>query len=618
MNNLIKSYLAQGSLIEAAECATALIDRDSLSLLELVEIAEVLGRAGHSANLIALYKNWLARSSDGNKFIAFFNLGVLLADSGDHAAAAECCRSALDIKPDFIQARINLGRQLESLGQIPQAVLVWQETVDLLGSVSGTSTEHLVLTLNNMGRVLEQAGHYHEAESALAKSLHVRPDQPDVIQHWVHLRQKQCKWPVYQASQDVSAHAMLTATSPLAMLSQADDPALQLLASRTFVQRKLTLREDNLAAGKSYRHKKLRIGYLGGNLCVHAVGLLLADIFEHQDHGRFESFAFCYSPEDGTAYRQRLLASFDHVERVGPLTDVQLAQKILECEIDVLVDLHGLSDGVRAGVLALRPAPVQVTYLGFIGPTALPYLDYVVADRFSLPENLLPYFSEKPLYLPQALLPLSKRQYQGATRTRAEFGLPEKGFVFANFNNTYKMNAAMFGSWMRILSGTDGSVLWLLDDKADTTNNLRREAEKYGVSRDRLIFAGRVAVADYLARFTLADLFLDTYPYNAGSTACDALGMGLPILTLSGKTFVSRMAGALLDAAGLPELIANTHERYEAQAINLARDNAQLSKLRLRLDEALQNSPATDPAQYMKAFEKLLLQADAEKAANKM
>lgn len=586
------------------------IASDELSLLQLIELAGPLSAAGRENDVIDLYRQWIRGTRSEHKYIALFNLGVLLGDSGRTAEAIECYRDALRLNPGFAQAAINLGRQLEANGEIDAALGTWREAEQSLQSQGADGLELRLMALNSIGRVAEQVRRYEEAEQALAASLALRPGQSDVIQHWVHLRQKQCEWPVYDASAvpGLIENAMLVNTSPLAMLSAYDDPALQMMASRSFVQRKFSEQPAPIAHGRRYTHRRLRIGYLGGNLCVHAVGLLLADVLEHQDRDRFESFAFCYSPDDGSAYRARLMATFDHVYRVASLNDAQLAQLIAEREIDVLVDLHSLSDGVRAGVLMRRPAPVQVAWLGFIGPSAMPWIDHVIADRYALPEEQLSFYSEKPLYLSRGVLPLCRRA-PVAPRSRADIGLPDDKFVFATFNNIYKLNLRTFSSWMRILRDTQDSVLWLLDDNPVATSNLREQAKKQGVDPSRLIFASRVSIGDYLSRFQCADLFLDNHPYNAGSTAADALGCGLPLLTLSGTTFVSRMAGAMLNAAGLPDLIAGSHDEYEQKAISLRQDPQMLVTMRERLNHALDASPSCNPREYMKDLEALFRRA---------
>jgi len=584
----------------------------ALTLAELLSRAEALAGAGVPAQAAALYRLWAATVQGpqaGLVFVAHFNLGVLLGTAGDRAGAMAAYQAAIAAKPDLFEAHLNLGTQHEALGQNDEALACWQRVVDTAPQMQPAQQPLLVQALNQIGRLCEVLHRYPQAEAALRRSLELEPAQPDALQHWLHLRQRQCSWPVAQPFGRVDAHAMLVAMSPLAMLAAHDDPALQLLAARQFVQRKLQHGTAALAAGRRYGHQRLRIGYLSGDLCTHAVGLLLADLMEQHDRARVEVFAFCSSREDGTPYRARLKACFEHFHRIDAMDDAQAAQLILACEIDVLIDMHGLSAGTRQGILALRPAPVQATWLGFMGTTALPWIDHVIADRFVLPPDQQPCFSERPLYLDGCFLPGDSHRETGPAISRAQAGLPDDRFVFASFNNAYKLNPVMFDSWMRILRAVPDSVLWLLDDNPSATAHLQAFAADRGVGPDRLLFAPRVVTADYRARLALADLFLDNHPYNAGSTANDVLWAGTPMLTLSGRTIVSRMGGSLLTTLGLPELVTHSHGQYEQVAIGLAQQPQQLAALRDRLHRARHQSAAFDMARLARNLEALCAQA---------
>jgi predicted O-linked N-acetylglucosamine transferase (SPINDLY family) len=296
----------------------------------------------------------------------------------------------------------------------------------------------------------------------------------------------------------------------------------------------------------------------------------------------------------------------DHFMLIGKLDDAAAAQLIREQEIDILIDLQGLTSGARPNILAFRPAPVQITYLGFPGPTGLPCIDYVIADQYLIPDAEKPFYSEKPLYLP--VFQCSDRQRPvAALPTRAECGLPDEGFVFCCFNNNYKFNEEMFSCWMRILAQVPDSVFWLLADNQWSQANLLACAESHGIAANRLIFAPRVSPELYLARYTAADLFLDAYPFNGGTTVNDALWMGLPVLTRSGRTFASRMAGSLLTALTLPELIVDSLTDYELRAVALAGDSVSLQKLRRRLIDGRDSSLLFDMPRFVRAFEQALL-----------
>lgn len=556
---------------------------DKISIDDLIRLVDQLQARAEHDKVDYLYDHWIKQSTSPYKFVACFNYGVLLAAQGKNDAAADSYRRAIALNPGFSQPRINLGLTLERLGKNDDAIAQWQVVVDDPLVRNSAPIDILTTALNHIGRLKETLRDYGPAEAALKASLEINPNQDDTLHHWVHLRQRQCKWPVLEEFAGISKNKMLRAMSPLAMLAYADDPALQLLTAVSFVKKKFSFQEKNLSAGRVYQHPRIRIGYLSGDLCTHAVGLLLPEVFEQHDRSKFDIYAYDYSPEDGSAVRQRFKQAIEHFLPVHMLSDDQIAQQILKDEIDILVDLHGLSHGTRPGILAQRPAPIQATYLGYIGTTAMPWIDYVIADRYSLPADLLPFYSERPIYLDCPSLPSDAKREIGASRNRADLGIPKDAFVYASFNNSYKLNEVMFASWMKILQRVEHSVLWLVDDNQWSTANLKSQASSLGIAPSRLIFTKRTGYADYLAQIALADVCLDNHPYNAGSTASDVLWMGVPMVTLAGKTFVSRMAASLIDHAGLPELVAANLGDYENIAAGLARNEAKLKEIKNKL-----------------------------------
>jgi predicted O-linked N-acetylglucosamine transferase (SPINDLY family) len=576
----------------------------SWDVVRLMGAVQALAPDLVSTQGVGMYREWLAANATNPvRFAALFNLGVLLAAAGQREEAVPVYLEALKVQPYLGEARINLGLTYEGLGRREEAIAEWRKLIDDPMAVSAVALDVRCLAHNHIGRLLETLHQYETSEQILWKSLLLNPRQTDVLQHWFHLRQKQCRWPVEVDVPGGTGGETLLSLSPLAMLAHSDDPGMQLLTSIAFAQRKFNTIGGNLSAGRKYKHERLRIGYLSSDFLTHAVGLLLGEVFEAHDRSRVETFGFCVSSrEDGSVQRARLIAGLEHFEKVGHLTDEGIARRILDCEIDVLVDLNGMSLGTRIGVLSYRPAPVQATWLGFIGPTSLPYVDYVIADRFAIPAELNKFYREKPLYLSGSFLPRDNKREIGAATTRAAHGLPEGVFIFASFNNIYKINPTMFVTWMRILNRVPGSVLWLLDDNPWATANLRAVAQSSGVDPSRLIFAGRVMPPDHLARLRLADLFLDNHPYNAGSTANDVLMVGLPLLTLSGRTFVSRMGGSLLTAMGLPELITQSHAEYEERAVALA-TGGELGALRRRLEQINHETRPTAARRFMSDLE---------------
>jgi predicted O-linked N-acetylglucosamine transferase (SPINDLY family) len=420
-----------------------------------------------------------------------------------------------------------------------------------------------------------------------------------VLHHWVFLRAKQCEWPVYAPVDGVDPELMRQSTSALAMIALSEDPEVQLAAARNYVRNKINCDVPALSGSNAYGHKKIRIAYLSSDFCLHPVAMLTAELFELHDRDRFEVYGYCWSREDGSAIRKRIIRSMDHFEPIHELSDETAAKLIREQEIDILIDLHGQTLGARANLLAYRPAPIQITYLGLPATTGFPFIDYVIADRFLIPQESAQFYTEKPLYMPDVYQVSDRKRVCAPVPSRESCGLPSDGFVFCSFNNNYKFTPEIFGIWMNILRRVPGSVLWLLADNPWAEANLRKEAGRLGVDQSRLVFAPRVAPEIYLARYGVADLFLDTFPFNAGTTANDALWMGLPVLTYSGRSFASRMAGALLTAAEQNELITYNLHDYEEKAVALANAPGKCRRIRKNLKEVRESGKLFDVQRFV-------------------
>ena len=550
------------------------------------------------------------------KAAALFNRGVQQSDQGDLAGAAESYREALALYPRLHQARINAGLVAERQQQDADAARHWLSVAEAVVDGQTDAIPFATIALNHLGRLQETRRQYAAAESALAHSLRLNPAQPDAIQHWVHLRQKQCTWPVYAPLPGVSVNRLMAATSPLAMLALLDDPAMQWLAAQSFVTRKYKEPDAPLEGGRSdagrsedrplRTERPLRLGYLSGDLCTHAVGLLMAEVLEAHDRTRVHVTAFDFSPDDGTAHRARLRRAVDEMVPIHTLTDRAAAEAIRDRGIDVLIDMHGLSSGARPGILALRPAPRIGTYLGFIGTTALPWVDFVVTDPFTLHEGATPYVTEQPLYVDGSMIPLFHQPITSSRFTRESVGLPAEAVVLASFNNIYKVTPGLFACWLRILQRCGRAVLWLLDDNQWATAALRGHAANAGLDPARIVFCARSTHAEFREKLTLADLYLDTYPYNAGSTARDVLDAQVPLVTLAGRTPVARMAGGLLHAAGLDGLITTSLDAYEELAVQLAGDASRRMAIK---EEMRRRAPGwrMAPARLARSLEEQLL-----------
>jgi protein O-GlcNAc transferase len=367
-----------------------------------------------------------------------------------------------------------------------------------------------------------------------------------------------------------------------ALLSRAPEEQVQCV--RIWAREKYPLAPPRLWNGEIYRHERIRLAYLSADFRAHATAFLMAGIFEQHDRARFETIAISYSANDRSAMRARLEQSFDRFIDVREKSDAEIAQMMRELEIDIAVDLKAYTAEGRPGILFYRPAPVQAHYLGFPGTMGMDCVDYLIADAAVVPQEHRSYYTEKIAYLPGTYqCNDSKRRTAPLLSSRKDAGLPETGFVFCCFNNNHKITPEMFGVWMRLLRAVDGSVLWLLKDNDAVAVNLRAEALARGIAPDRLVFAARTDPASHLARQGLADLFLDTLPYNAHTTASDALWVGLPVLTLLGSTFAGRVAASLLYAANLPELVTHSSGEYEALALDLARNPVKLDAIKVKL-----------------------------------
>jgi len=581
-----------------------------VSFTDLVTYAETLNT--HPALCAGLYRTWLQRNEGAFNSVAWFNLGVILFAENNLIDSIEAFQKALALSPSFPQARINLGLALERQGNAEAAIEQWQAVVEnAITAETDQNTrpnqadqiKNLTMALNNIGRLQETRRQYQPACEALEKSLQLDPDQPDAIHHLIFMRQKQCQWPIYAPVGKVTEVALREGTSALAMLNISDNPEAQLTAALNYSHRKIPTDLPQLSPANGYRHDKIRIAYCSGDFCTHPVAMLTVELFEQHNKDKFEIYAFCWSPDDGSTLRQRILAAVDHYIPVHGKSDDEVAQLIRQHEIDILIDLQGQTSGAKTIMLAQRPAPIQITYLGLPATTGLPGIDYVIADRYLIPEEYARFYSEKPLYMPDVYQVSDRKREHNPAPTREDCSLPARKFVFCSFNNNHKYTREMFTTWMNILRRIPNSVLWLLADNPWAKENLRKQAEAQEIDPNRLIFAERTLPADYLARYRIADLFLDTFPFNAGTTANDALWMGLPVLTMSGRSFASRMAGALLTAADLTELITHDLQTYEDKAVALAADTKARKAMRQKLELAKENGPLFDTAKFARNLE---------------
>lgn len=544
------------------------------SLTELVDQAQLLEAQGLIDQACVAYQIWLhAKRHPHLAHVALFNLGALQQGQGDTEAALGSYQQCIHEAPGFGQAYINLGLLQERLGRIDDALQTWGRYLGQRLLKAQADTELQCTALNHIGRVQESRKRYELAEKALEDSLRLNPDQPGVIQHWVHIRQKACRWPVYAGPPDLPGLPLgkrVHSTSPLAMLALTDDPQLQLLTAQNFVRRTYASEESRLHDPTRRPGPRWRVGLVSADLREHAVGFLLPAFLQGTDRSAYALYAYDYTREENSTLRRDLLSQFDEVRRIAALSDRQAAELIAADQIDILIDLHGLSSGARPGIFALHPAPRQVTYLGYIGSTGMPWFQHVLVDPWAMPEDLVPHFTEQPLYLSRSFIPLTHEAPAPATVTRAMARLPEQAFVMAAFGNVYKITPDMFSSWLRLLQRIPDAVLWLLDDNPVTTRALRAHAQAQGVDLDRIVFAARCEPGQFRAQLRLADVYLDTYPYNCGSTSNDVVNAGVPLVSRYGRTLVSRMGLSILSDLGRPDLAVGSQQAYEDKVVEVA------------------------------------------------
>jgi predicted O-linked N-acetylglucosamine transferase (SPINDLY family) len=558
----------------------------NLTVSDLIRTTETLKQTNQLDSVETLYSTWIQHNQDNPLLYAvLFNYSVVLTDANKINEAREILERAIALNPDFMPAYINLGRIYERLGNASLAVMQWSAALGKTASLTGAAVTHKTMLLNQSARALETANQDEAAESMLRQSLEIDCHQREVVQHLIALRQRQCEWPVVLTSERVNHNILMEGISPLSIAAHTDDPMLQLATAWNYNRMDVGTPEG---ASFSWPHAQknsgpLRIGYLSSDLREHALGFLLTEVLGLHDRNEVEVFAYYCGPEAQDPLHVNFKATADHWAAIGNLDDAAAARRIAQDGIQILVDLNGYTREARLKLVAMRPAPVIVNWLGFPGTMASPYHHYIIADDWIVPESHEIYYSEKVLRLPCYQPSPRKRNVSPRQPLRSEAGLPEKDMVYCCFNGSHKLTRFTFDRWMMILAGVPGSVLWLLGSVEETHKRLRSYAAQRGIEPERVIFAEKLANPFHLARYVLADLFLDTTPYGAHTTASDALWMAVPVLTLSGRSFASRVCGSLVRAAGIPEMACTSAEEYVRLAIAFGKDPDLLKPLRERL-----------------------------------
>jgi predicted O-linked N-acetylglucosamine transferase (SPINDLY family) len=603
---------------------------------DLLQEGLALHRHGAVAEAAARYTEVL-RIEPGNAD-AHYYLGMMACQNGRFAEGAEYARQSLAREPRHARAHVLLARALAAAGERDEALTSFERAIalapdlaqahghraDVLGEL-GRNEEAvesydraLVLAPDvvedwfSRGVALIALGRYEEAVASFDRVLALRPDFPQA--HLLYAprllsKLRVCDWSDLHAETGrllTAIREQRAVSVPFATLMVPATAAEQLQCARRYVQDHPAF--PPIWRGEIYSHDRIRVAYLSADFRDHACAYLTAGLFEQHDRTCFEITAISLGQNDGSSMRQRMEAAFEHFIDVQGTSDQEIADLIRRLEIDIVVDLMGFSKDNRLNVLARRPAPIQLNYLGYPGTLGASYIDYIFADATVVPEEQGMFYAEQVVRLPGTyLINDNKRYIAPSTPTRYECGLPGRAFVFCCFNNTQKLNPEMFDIWMRLLRAKEDGVLWLLEGSPAASGHLRAAAEQRGVSPQRLIFAPKVNVADHLARHRQADLFLDTLPCNAHTTASDALWVGLPVLTCLGTTFAGRVAGSLLRAMGLDELVASSLQEYEALALKLAQDQAYLATIKDKLARNRNTSILFDTKRATRHFESAYL-----------
>ncbi len=597
---LERRILAATGHLEAAE---DLIDAGSSDAEGRAQSYDELGTfllaRGRHTEAAAVFRRAIADAPQSAD--AHFNLAMALDGAGQSQEALAMYRAGLAIEPDRAEAYAMMGVLLRGMMQHPAAISALQISVKL--------DPALAIGHYNLAVTCKALGRFEEARDAFRKAVEHAPDSLVNRFEFYSLRRLTCDWEGLEEEETRCRELFgnsTTVVAPFQFLAMESNRAEQQEAGRRFAPKTIVadaLRErEPLPEGSGDR--RIRIGYLSSDFFEHATSMLLVEVLERADRSRFELFGYCYSPDDGSDLRRRVMRAFDHFVDIKPMSHQEAARRIHADEIDILVDLKGYTLNARTQILAYRPAPIQVNYLGYPGTMGTDFVDYILADPVVAPMQHQEHYTERIVHLPHCYQPNDKqRKISDEPITRAECGLPDDAFVFCSFNNAYKLNPAVFDVWMRLLTKVPGSVLWLLSSNNLCQDNLRREAAARGVDPDRLVFAGRFPLARHLARHKLADLFLDSLPCNAHTTASDALWAGLPVLTCTGDTFAGRVAASLLAAMDLNELITDSLEAYERLALSLAQDRSSLERLRRRIAAGRETAPLFDSARYARNLE---------------
>jgi predicted O-linked N-acetylglucosamine transferase (SPINDLY family) len=581
---------------DAVMFLTGFLDKQRASLETLLSLGSGFLGLRDYPRALGLFERLAAAKPPAPK--ALIGKGLALSGENRHEEALAALDAAIALDPRDADALIGKGVALKALRRLPEAIETYRRASE---AVPRNINAHF-----NLGNALVLLKRNSEARQFYECAWALDNRNAEVLSALILSMQITWEWQELAALQQRMVHDVASQraiTNPFNLLGVADDPGLHQIAARAYTRETLPLAPAAKPPPAAPRDK-LRIGYFSADLHNHATMHLLAGVLECHDRDAFEIHAFSYGPEIEDAMRARARATVDHFHECARLSDGAIIAAARKAGIDIAIDLKGYTQDARLGPFAARVAPLQVSYLGYPGTVGADFLDYILADATVLPMDQQPFYDEKIIHMPDSYQANDdRRAIAPATPSRAEAGLPAEGFVYCCFNNAYKITPEIFASWMRILAAVPGSVLWLLRNEEDAMARLRGAAQAQGVDPARLVFGPSLPSAQHLARHRLADLFLDTLPYNAHTTASDALWAGLPVLTQMGEAFAGRVAASLLKAVGLPEMITRDTAAYEALAVALGQDAARAAALKAKLAAALPGAPLFDTPRFTRHLE---------------
>ena len=563
----------------------------------------------------------------------YFNLAKSLAELGDILEALNKYSKAIQLQPTFAEAWVNKSTIFCKLRRFDEALDHCEKAIQFMPNLAeawssrgfilygmrlddealASSEKSIQLKPDlaepylNLGNIFSNKKEFEKALRNYEKVFSLEPKREYLEGAILKAKMIMCNWGNFDNQKDLILQNIKTnekAVGPFHIIPIVDDPLKHRVCSEFFIKENFPQNSTLGVIPKYIKKNKIRLGYYSADFRTHAVAILIAELIEVHNKEQFELIAFYFGPDEKDEMQTRLSKSFDQFIDVGNKSDQAVAELSRQLGIDIAIDLGGLTGDCRTGIFSFRAAPIQVNYLGYPGTMGANYIDYIIADHTLIPATSHKFYSEKVIYLPNTYqVNDRKKVISDKEFNRTELGLPEDGFIFCCFNNNYKILPTTFDGWIRILKAVDGSVLWILQDNDWVENNLREEVQKRGVKESRLIFGKRMPLSEHLARHRQADLFLDTFPYNAHTTASDALWAGLPVLTMMGESFASRVAASLLKAIDLPELITSSQDQYETLAIELASNPNKLKAIRDKLERNRLTTPLFDTPSFTKHIE---------------